>query len=137
MMPRFPFWIIALLTLFLFAVQATATYWHLYFYIWWLDIPVHILGGLVVALFFLTTYYASFRVTRTEKEHSGAFAVVFAVAFVVIVGLFWEVYEFGVDRAIGDSGLDLLDTLKDLADDIVGALLAALIFIHFGYNEKQ
>lgn len=131
----FPVWILAVAILFIFALQVVATYWHLYFYIWWLDIPVHVVGGVWIALTFLSSYYASSRMT--EKEHSSLFVVVFAVALTMTIGLFWEIYEFGVDHAVGDSGLGLTDTLKDLSDDLLGALIAAWIFIRFGYNERQ
>ena len=132
---RFPAWILAALILILFVVQAVAAYRHLYFFIWWLDIPMHLFGGAWVALFCLSSYYASSRIV--EKEHSEIFVIVFAVALTFSVGLLWEVYEFGVDHAVGDSSLSLADTLKDLVDDLAGALLAAWVFIHFGYNRKQ
>lgn len=131
---RFPPWILAALVLLLFVIQAIATYWHLFFFIWWLDIPMHILGGIWVALFALASYYASSRIK--EKDRSAIFVLAVAIACTLTIGLFWEFYEFGVDHAVGDSGVGLLDTLQDLANDLVGAILAALLFMHFGYNRN-
>lgn len=130
-----PWFIVAFIFLILF-VQVVATYWHLYFYIWWFDIPMHISGGAWVALFGLASYYASLRITETTREHSAVFVIAFAVALTLTIGLMWEIYEFGVDHAVGDSGIGLADTLKDLTDDLIGALLAAWVFIRFGYNGK-
>lgn len=129
---RFPQWILVALIFFIFLAQIIVDYWHLYFFIWWLDIPMHILGGFWVALFMLVSYYASPRIK--EKNHSTAFVIAFAVAVTLSVGLFWEIYEFGVSHAVGDSGSGLADTLKDLTDDLIGALLAAWLFIRFEYN---
>lgn len=131
---RFPSAVLVVIILLLFVVNAVAEYRHLYFFIWWLDIPMHILGGGWVALFGLTTYYASLRFK--EKDYSTAFVVSLAVALALSIGLAWEIFEFGVGHAVGDSGAGLLDTLKDLSDDFLGALLAASIFIRGGYNKR-
>lgn len=131
---HFPPFILAALIFLLLFLQVAATYWHLFFYIWWLDIPMHVLGGLWVALFVLTSYYSSSSIK--EKEHSPLFVLAFAIAITLVVGLFWELYEFGVDHAVGDTGGGLADTLKDLTDDLVGALLAGWLFVRFGYNKS-
>lgn len=112
--------------------QMVAIYWHLYFYIWWLDIPVHVLGGFWVGLFALVSYYAG--PWPVPKERSNFFVFSVSIAAVLSVGLLWEVYEFAVDHAVGDSGGGLADTLMDLVDDLLGALLAAWIFVRGGYN---
>lgn len=116
-------------------IQISALSWHLYFYFWWLDIPVHILGGLWIATVGLTAYYHSSH--PKEKEHSHTITVALAVATTLTIGLFWEIYEFGIEQAVGDTGAGLADTLQDLANDLVGAVLAAWIFMRFGYNKKQ
>lgn len=136
MAQRFPPWFIVAFIFFIFLAQVVAIIWHLYFYIWWLDIPMHIVGGAWVALFALASYYASLRITESEREHSVVFVVAFAIACTLTVGLFWEVYEFGVDHAVGDSGAGLLDTLQDLFNDLIGAILASWMFVNFGYNKK-
>ncbi|OGZ08125.1 MAG: hypothetical protein A2942_02740 [Candidatus Lloydbacteria bacterium RIFCSPLOWO2_01_FULL_50_20] len=134
MTPRLPPWVLVVFIFFILAVQISALYWHLYFYIRWLDIPVHILGGMWIALFGLATYYASAHIK--EKEHSVFFVFLFAVALTMTIGLGWELYEFGVDHAVGDTGAGLADTLLDLTNDLIGALIAALLFIRLGYHKK-
>ncbi len=132
---RFPSSLLASLIFFILLVQSIAVYQHLYFFYWWLDIPVHILGGLWIALFGLAAYYNSSRLK--QKEYSTVFVVSFAVALTLVIGLGWEIYEFGVEHAVGDFGVGLADTLKDLVDDLIGASLAALVFIKGGYNKNM
>lgn len=135
LMPRhLPLSSLVLLIFFILVIQVVAVYWHLYFYIWWLDIPVHILGGLWVALFGLATYFSSS--LWEDEKHFSAFVIVFAVAITMTIGLGWEIYEFAVEHAVGDSGTGLADSLKDLTDDLIGALLGALVFIRGGYNKQ-
>lgn len=134
MVRHFPPSILVVLIFLLLFLQIAATFWHLFFYIWWLDIPMHVLGGLWIALFVLSSYYSSLRVT--EKISAPVFVLALAVAATLALGLFWEIYEFAVDHAVGDTGVGLADTLKDLADDLVGALLGAWLFMRFGYNKS-
>ena len=135
MIPGFPKWILVALICGLCLAQISIVYWHLLFYFWWLDIPMHILGGLWIALVSLTAYYESKHFA--EKDHSPVGVVVVALAVTLTIGIFWEVYEFGIQHAVGEFGIGLADTLKDLVDDLIGALLAAWLFVHFGYNGKQ
>ncbi|OGZ08114.1 MAG: hypothetical protein A2762_04020 [Candidatus Lloydbacteria bacterium RIFCSPHIGHO2_01_FULL_54_11] len=96
---------------------------------------MHMLGGLWIALFGLLLY---FRIPRAKaKDHSAEFVVAFSAALTLSVGLFWEIYEFGVDHAVGDSGRGLADTLQDLVSDLLGALFGALIFVRGGYHDIQ
>lgn len=133
MKSHFPLWALVLFGLSIFLFNLLATYWHLFFLIWWLDIPVHILSGAWVALVMLVLYYHADNVGR--KDHTTLFVVLFALSSSLIIGLMWEVYEFVVDRAMAGSNLQLGDTLKDLCDDLVGGAAAAWIFIQNGYNK--
>lgn len=131
MQKRFSFPILAIFIFVIFVVQSCAAYWHLYFRYWWLDIPVHIMGGTWIALFGLASYYSSVN----KKEYSPLFVFSLAVATTLVVGLAWEIFEFTINRGIGDVGISLGDTLKDLVDDFVGALIGGAIFLRGGYNK--
>jgi hypothetical protein len=130
---HFPLWVLAALVVFIFTFNLVATYLHLFFLIWWLDIPVHILGGLWIALLSLVMYYRSHLVHR--KDHSTAFAILVSLCVALLIGLLWEVYEFVIDRAMDARDLQLSDTLKDLCDDFLGGVIAAWIFVRNGYNK--
>ena len=131
MFHRFPTSILLAIILCIFAVQLAAVYRHLYFFFWWLDIPMHILGGLWIALAGLTVYFSS---SHFERDFPPIFVFAFGVAITLVIGLGWEIYEFAIDHAVGDLDISLADTLKDLSDDLAGALLGAFIFIRGGYN---
>jgi hypothetical protein len=131
---RFPVVIIPILIIFIAIANATADYWHLYFYIWWLDIPMHILGGFWVALTSLVFYYAF--PEGKEKERSVIFVYALAIASVLTIGLMWEIYEFSVDSMFSLALNQVGDTLKDLSDDFVGGVIGATLFIWRGYNKK-
>ena len=133
MKKHFPLSVLAFLGLAIFFFNLLATYWHLYFLIWWLDIPVHIFSGMWIALLSLSFYYRSNH--APHKEHSALFVVISAASSALVIGLAWEVYEFVVDRAMNANDVQLGDTLKDLCDDLLGGILAAWIFVRNGYNK--
>lgn len=132
MVRNFPIWRIVALGLAIFIFNLIATYWHLFFLVWWLDIPVHILSGMWVALLLLVIYYHTDHIGR--KEHSVLFVTVFALCSSLVIGLLWEVYEFVIDRSVALGDLQLSDTLKDLCDDLLGGAIAAWLFVRFGRN---
>ncbi len=135
MQKYFPATYLLSLILLIAILNGAAVYWHLYFHIWWLDIPMHLLGGLWVGLFGLSWYYRS-RLPKT-KDTTPLFVVVFAVALTMTVGLAWELFELSAQTFIERADVhDLGDTLADLVNDTLGALTAAYIFIRMGYNKK-
>ncbi len=113
-------------------INAIAVEWHLYHYIWWLDMPMHVISGMWVALMGLTLYYRGAR--PVLKTRSTEFVIAFALATVLIVGLAWEVYEFAIGHMIANTVDGLRDTLSDLCDDFIGGLLGAGIFLIKRYN---
>ena len=121
------------LIFFIWGVNLVADQFNLYHYLWWLDIPMHMLGGFWVALFGLITYYHSSLVNR--KDRSPLFVVALALALTMCIGLLWELFEFGVDHSIALSDNDLADTLGDFVNDMTGAILASAFFLMRGYNK--
>jgi len=135
MRKNFPARIIVALILLLAIVNAAAFYWKLYFFIWWFDIPMHFLGGLWIGLASLAAYYGA---PHPRRKDTGTFFVVtLSVAVVMIIGLAWELFELSSQTFIERATVhDLTDTLSDLTNDLIGALVAAWIFIRGGYNAK-
>ncbi len=131
---HFPVMIILALILFIASVNLLADYWHLYYYIWWLDIPMHILGGLWIGLTVLSIYYRKSK--RGKKDHLPLFVYTLTIATVLFIGIAWEIYEFAVDRVVAAFGISLGDSLKDLVDDLLGGVLAAFIFVRRRYNKE-
>jgi hypothetical protein len=64
------------------------------------------------------------------------FVYALAIASALLVGLIWEVFEFSVDSIVSSFVTKPADIIKDLADDLVGGLLGAVLFTIRGYNTK-
>ena len=101
----------------------------LYFGYWklpWLDLVLHFSGGLVAASVFFNLSdrfpeLASFRRNRLVT-------LILVIAFVALVGVLWEFFEFGLDQFFGFRDIrwqfqdSIADTMTDLFMDLLGAL---------------
>ena len=125
-------WFLALLILFIWGVNTFADQVHLYYLLWWFDIPMHMLGGIWVALTSMVIYY---HLGFHRHDRSTAFVVSTMLAATLIAGIFWEVFEFSVEHFVKLNDNGVFDTLKDLFDDMIGATIASVIFIKKGYNK--
>lgn len=128
---KFPPAVLVGLVFLLAIINSAAYYWHLYFHFPWLDIPMHFLGGLWVALYALAWYYGA---PLLKKERGTLFTWMFALSVSMLVGLLWELFELSVDTIIAFSQHNLGDTLLDLVMDALGACVSAYIFLRGGYN---
>jgi uncharacterized membrane protein YwaF len=95
--------------------HVVATTFFLYWTYPWFDIPMHVLGGVVVALGFLTLFSRYVR-GKCKKGLLLTFAVV------LTVGILWEIFEF-VNRLRGPELDYAQDTTVDLAMDIIGGFM--------------
>lgn len=99
----------------------TAT--HLYHAVPWADIPAHLVFGAFLALLLL---YPNF------FRYSESFIVVFSL--VMLAGIGWEFFEHGYDvlygmpRGIAAANHGVFDTVKDIADNGLGAIAALALF---------
>ena len=86
------------------------------------DVPMHIIGGVGIALFICGFLNAR----KTDIGHK----IKITVIGVLVAGLVWEYFEIHYNL----TGYRLwtnayyLDTLKDLVDDIIGGLLVAYFY---------
>jgi hypothetical protein len=99
--------------------------------VWWWDHLTHVASGSLVA-------GAGYSVVRAVDEHTDAivltprFTFVFTLLFVLAFGVYWEVAEFALGQVTvgGETPLTqygIEDTMKDLAFDAVGGVLAATL----------
>ena len=128
---RFPLSVPIALVILLSVANGVADYWHLYYIIWWLDIPMHVLGGSSVAFAALALYFRTKRARRGEE--TALFVWLLAIASALTIGLGWEIYEYVIDRVVAAYGDQLGDTIKDLFDDLIGGMVAAWVFLRAGY----
>ncbi len=95
----------------------------MYYIIPWLDIPMHIWGGFLFGLLFI--FYIDYK-NRGKLFYKQNILYIFA--FVFVIGLAWELYEYINDVVNYRDWRGILDTVKDLFDDIFGSFLAYIFF---------
>lgn len=92
---------------------------YLYWLFSWIDIPVHILGGSVVALGVFTAY--DLRLPLPQRWL--AFVPVFL--FVLVVALAWEVFE--IETGIKIDTNYVADTLTDIFMGLLGGVVGYFV----------
>lgn len=97
----------------------------------WFDILMHCLGGLFSIFFGTSLFY---------RLRQGIPPVVFLVLFVVVVGVWWEVFEYGWQALVKEVVLATpLDSIGDLAADMGGGIIG-IFFVQQAkkrYNRKD
>lgn len=126
--------ILIFLAVFLF-LHIFATFYHLYWLFPWLDIPMHFIGGFLLAMIY---FWINARVEilnpKFNKLPKWIVNLVFTLSFVILIGMFWEFYEFLHDFYFLTGGkinvfqTSFADTMKDLFFDLVGGTSAFVIF---------
>ena len=100
---------------------------YLYWTLKWYDIPVHILFGAWAAYFVLWLVYLSKYLKFYVSQNSETvFSIV--IISVLIIGTLWEIYEFKLGLT-NTSLVDRIDNVKDILDDLIGALFVGLYFV--------
>ncbi len=111
----------------IFVINLLATKFHWYSIVWWFDMPMHALGGLWVAL--TTLFIYKYRRTTYEDISRPKKMLIVALISVLIVGVAWELFEFGMET-IGTLDLaNPIDSLSDICFDLGGGIVGALYFI--------
>ncbi|MCS6789212.1 MAG: hypothetical protein NZ484_01425 [Patescibacteria group bacterium] len=116
-----------------------------YYALNWFDIPMHILGGLWVGFLF-------FYIIEKNQELKNVFLksfkniLIFSIltlGFIILIGLGWELYEFTVDVLILkkypynlEPGHILFDTLLDFINDLIGGIIALIIYYKINFKKK-
>ena len=118
---------------------------HYYRDIWWFSWVVHLINSFLIA----TIIYGM--LLRHCKHQSKFFMFLTTVAFTALVGVVWEVCEFGIDSTTGSNmqrfndsvtGVSyigqraILDTMVDLMMDTLGGLMAGLYFAYANIKGK-
>lgn len=121
-----PYALTAFLSLVILAIHWHADTNALYFEYKWLDIPMHLLGGFVVALLGVSLY------SLYPKKIDKAYFWVLILLFVLTIGSFWEIFELSMSVMYHVQTMNLtniIDTTSDLINDIIGGM-AALYLTH-------
>ncbi len=111
---------LALLWIFFILIQYVSTYFSLFWYFWWLDIIMHVYGGvLIVSSWFMVKSLGAFESIVGKNDHR-------ALLLLGITIVVWEIYEytFGLITPVGYP----VDTVMDLLVGFGGGLAAFFLF---------
>ncbi len=109
-------------------LHTVAIYFYLYYELWWFDILMHFVGGFWTVLFFLWLLVFSGAFLLDVERKNPAILSFLATSFIVIVAVFWEIFElkFGL-TSLNDFDY-IQDTVSDIFSAFAGGLLASLFF---------
>lgn len=108
-------------------VIASLTGW--YESIFWLDTPMHFLGGLSIGI---SAYY--FLVHSQLKNlafNATLFEILTIISITALAAVSWETLEYNLDQIFGTvMQPSIRDTMKDLAFGLIGGTLASLLIFN-------
>ncbi|MCL5004801.1 MAG: hypothetical protein M1170_02575 [Patescibacteria group bacterium] len=116
--------------IFIVAIHAIALYNHWYWTYLWLDIPMHFLGGILVAMIYLRLINSKLQIINRQS----LITLILTLSFVTFVGVLLEFAEFLYDVFISSRGysgflqLGAADTIADLFFDILGGLFFSAVY---------
>lgn len=120
------------LAIILIGFDAIANNFSWYWIFRWLDNPMHIFGGLIasyfgILLWYIYKWFKSGRVATAQELVKNSSVIIPGLIVVLIMGISWEILEYAFDL----SGLDFIhraDTIMDIINDVLGGILAIIIW---------
>jgi len=112
--------------LFLFLFNWVLFFFNVYSFAEWIDIPMHIVGGSLVAF----TYFFSLKYLqkRGYLKINSFTRVVFVLSLVALTAVLWEFFEFSLTYLLGTGFQGTLnDTMFDLFLGLFGGLFMAIL----------
>ena len=103
-----------------------------YYKFWWWDVVLHTSSGFLLGI---VGFIMLFVLNQTDQLPQGikpSFLCFFGITFAVTLGVIWEIFEFAVDRLwpvinMQSNETGVVDTMKDLIVDTVGAVVVAVM----------
>ncbi|MFA6397383.1 MAG: hypothetical protein WDK96_00865 [Candidatus Paceibacterota bacterium] len=127
---------ICVLIFFIFFVNLLAMKFYWYFSIWWFDMFVHLLGGLFISLLIFWIYYYS-GLIKNKKNYNKKFIILLSALGVLVIGIFWEIFEFNISVFITHTPQVILDIASDLFFGVCGSFVGSLYFFIRLYPQKN
>jgi hypothetical protein len=111
---------LVLLIIVIFLLNYLAMKFHWYLSVWYLDMPMHFLGGFWLGLVMIWLLKIK---SLTLK------VILQIIAGVIFIGILWEIFEIIVNENITGTSFNILDTISDMFLDLAGGFLAIFYFI--------
>lgn len=115
---------LASLVIAIFILNFLANKFHWYYSIWWFDMPMHFMGGFWLGMVF----FWFFKVRELNLSVNLKF-LARLVAWVLFIGVAWELFEYYFINYVAQNNFDLLDTLSDLFFDLFGGITAVTFLL--------
>ena len=115
---------IAALAVVMLSLHLAAYAFFFYWSVWWYDLMMHGVGG------FLIGSLAAWAVAFPLRNIVRISPMLFIGIVTLFGGLMWEVFEYvvGFQNYFSSTRVYTIDTVSDIAMDLLGALLAFYIF---------
>lgn len=123
---RLPVAFISWIVMFTFATVFLGEAFDFYERYWWWDVLMH---GFSAVGFGLLGFLLIFMLFEGDRYAAPPAAIAFlSLCLAVTIGVFWELFEFSMDRIFGTNmqKSGLVDTMWDLIVDVIGGALGAL-----------
>lgn len=98
---------------------------------WWWDLVLHSSSGFLLGITGFLVVHVLSEEKRVNVNMKPGFVSFFAFNFAITIGAVWEIFEFFMDQSFGLNmqrpGTGVVDTMRDLMVDALGALVIAVI----------
>ena len=141
------------LLVFIIGLHVFATIYSWYWTYTWFDMPMHFLGGFWLAMvYFWLRQKTRINADVNTDEHrfiginkykSALWIVIHCLSFVILIGVFWEFFEFLFDIFVSSKGYSgvaqqgVADTMSDLFFDLLGGLVFWVIYKFCIYKKSH
>jgi hypothetical protein len=118
--------------LFVFLSLFLGSAFDFYYRFWWWDMALHGASGFLLGIIGFIALYVLNQTAQLPPQLKPAFRCFFGFTFAVTLGVVWEIFEFAMDRFwpaldMQSTGTGVVDTMKDLIVDAIGAAVVALM----------
>ena len=120
---------LVLLMFFIFVVNTFAQSFFWYYSIWYFDMPMHFLGGLWSSWFFIWFFCVAPNPFKVSFDIFDLKLFWKIIAFVLVIGILWEFFEFFTNNRIGQEHFSVIDTSSDIFFDLAGGAFGIYYFL--------
>lgn len=115
--------------LFVFAAMVLGEIFDFYELLWWWDVGLHGLSGVLIGYFGYSLVFLMNKSTNVKLSLSPFFISIFAFAFSMTIAVTWEIFEFAMDSIFGMNMQKngLVDTMWDFIACFFGSLVPVVL----------
>lgn len=117
---------IAIGPLLVLAIHLMADVFSWYEKIFWLDMPMHFIGGMAIAM--SSFYFLKYAEVSSKQVGIKLLTLLLILALTALAAIAWEILEFGMDRIFSTTlQPSVYDTMKDLAFGLIGGAVVGIV----------